>query len=77
MRTIKLGAYSATVSQWMSRYVADNFIMHPYGLDIEPRSFKHKSSAVRYAKAQLQIKYDANQRVNALLDYNISFSDLK
>lgn len=64
---IKLGSYSAEVldnanyTQSANLYIATNFKMSDrYGLDIEAQIYKHKSSAVRYARKQLQLKYDAN-----------------
>jgi hypothetical protein len=64
---IKLGAYScevldnATYAQSANLYIVTGFKMSDrYGLNVEARIYKHKTSAIRYARQQLKIKYDAN-----------------
>ena len=67
MMTIKIGSYGATVSLWMNNFIADNFrMLDIYGLDIEARAFKHKSSAIRYAKQKLNKHYNGALKFHKL-----------
>lgn len=67
MKIIKIGSYTATVSLWMNNYIADNFKMPDgFGLDIDPKSFKHKSSAIRYAKQKLNKLYNGALKFHKL-----------